>query len=140
MEIIPSTPAIDLIFSHCASGGGARQCNSKTGTHSSNLNLIQIDTSPKGDDVSHFFQSRTLLMVYLNAQSCRNKASELNDLVTDHDIDIFLLTETWLKEQGDEAQKAEMTPAGYILKSFPRKNRRGGGLAFLMKKNPWRNT
>ena len=79
-------------------------------------------------------------MVYLNAQSCRNKASELNDLVTDHDIDIFLLTEAWLKEQGGEAQKAEMTPAGCVLKSLPRKNRRGGALAFLMKKNPWRNT
>ena len=39
--------------------------------------------------------------------------SELNDLVTDHDIDTLLLTETWLKEQGDEAQKAEMTAAGY---------------------------
>ena len=55
-------------------------------------------------------------MVYLNAQSCRNKASELNNLVTDHDIDILLLTETWLKEHGDEAQKAEMTPDAYVLK------------------------
>ena len=53
--------------------------------------------------------------------------------MTDHDIDILLLTETWLKEQGDEAQKAEMTPAGCVLQSFHRKNRRGGGLAFLMK-------
>ena len=61
--------------------------------------------------------------------------SELNDLVTDHDIDTLLLTETWLKEQGDEAQKAEMIQAGYVLKSFHRKNRRGGGLAFLMKKS-----
>ena len=74
-------------------------------------------------------------MVYLNAQSCRHKASELNDLVTDHDIDVLLLTETWLTEQGNEAQKAEMTPADYVLKSFPRKNRRGGGFAFLMKKS-----
>ena len=57
--------------------------------------------------------------------------------MTNHDIGVGLplLTETWLTEQGDEAQKAEMTPAGYILKSFPRKNRRGGGLAFLMKKS-----
>ena len=74
-------------------------------------------------------------MVYLNAQSCRNKASELNDLMTDPDTDILLLTKTWLKEQGDEAQKAEMTPAGHVLKSFPRNNRRGGGLVFLMKKS-----
>ena len=72
-------------------------------------------------------------MVYLNAQSCQNKASALNDLVTDHDTDTLLLTETWLKERGVEAQKAEMTTAGYVLKSLPRKSRRGGSLAFLMK-------
>ena len=28
-----------------------------------------------------------------------------------------------------------MTLAGYVLKSFPRKDRRGGGFAFLMKKS-----
>ena len=61
--------------------------------------------------------------------------SELSSLVTDHDTDILLLTETWLKEHGNEAQKAQMTPAGYALKSFPRKARLGGDLAFLMKKS-----
>ena len=28
-----------------------------------------------------------------------------------------------------------MTPTGCVLRSFPRKNKRGGGLAFLMKKS-----
>ena len=28
-----------------------------------------------------------------------------------------------------------MTPAGYVLKSFPRKDGHGGGLAFLIKKS-----
>ena len=77
------------------------------------LNFIEIDIGPRDDDVSRCSHSGTLLMVYLNAKTCRNKSSELNDLVTDHDIDVLLLTETWLKEQGDEAQKAEMTAAGY---------------------------
>jgi len=61
--------------------------------------------------------------------------SELRNLVTDHDTDILLLTEMWLKQHGNEAQKAQMTPAGYALKSFPRKARLGGDLAFLMKKS-----
>ena len=74
------------------------------------------------------------MVVYLNAQSCRNKMSELNDIVTNHEIDMKLLTETRLKEQGDEALKAEMTPAGFVLKSFPTNDRRRGGLAFLIKK------
>ena len=47
---------------------------------------------------------------------------------------MMLLTETRLKEQGDEALKAEMTPAGFVLKSFPTNDRRRGGLAFLIKK------
>ena len=57
---------------------------------------------------------------YLNLTLCwwsDNKASELNDLLTDHGTDILLLTETELKEPGDEAQRAEMTPAGYVISS-----------------------
>ena len=79
------------------------------------------------------------MVVYLNAQSCRNKTFELNDIVTNHNIDMMLLTETRLKEQGDEALKAEMTPAGFVLKSFPTNDRRRGGLAFLIKKKKSEN-
>ena len=60
-------------------------------------------------------------MVYFNAQSCRNKTSELNDIVTNHDIGMMLLTETRRKEQGDGALKAEMTLARYVLRHFLRK-------------------
>ena len=70
---------------------------------SSNHIFILIDTSPRDNVVSHFSQSTTSLVVNLSAQSCRNKASELNGLVADHDTDMMLLTETWLKEQGGEA-------------------------------------
>ena len=49
---------------------------------------------------------------------------------------MMLLTETCPKGQGDEVQEAEMTPAAYVLKSFPRKDKHGGGLAFFMKQNP----
>ena len=47
-------------------------------------------------------------------------------------IDI-LLTETWLYAQGDEACIAEMTPRGYVLRSFPRTGSRGGGIAFIVR-------
>ena len=60
-------------------------------------------------------------MVYFNAQSCRNKTSELNDIVTNHDIGMMLLTETRRKEQGDGVLKAEKTLAGYVLSHFLRK-------------------
>ena len=71
---------------------------------------------------------------------CRNNAFELSDLVTDRDLNILLLTETWLKELGGEAQKAEMTPSGYLLKSFCWKYGVGGGFAFLINKKKSKKT
>ena len=41
----------------------------------------------------------SLRLAYFNAQSCRQKASEINDLVVDGDFDILLMTETSLTSQ-----------------------------------------
>ena len=73
----------------------------------------------------------SLRLAYFNAQSCRQKASEINDLVVDGDFDILLMTETWLYASGDEAYITEMTPSGYLFHSFPRIGRRGGGIAIM---------
>ena len=37
----------------------------------------------------------SLRLAYFNAQSCHQKASEINDLAVDGDFDILLMTETW---------------------------------------------
>ena len=73
----------------------------------------------------------SLRLAYFNAQSCRQKASEINDLVVDGDFDILLMTETWLYASCDEAYITEMTPSGYLFHSFPRIGRRGGGKSAL---------
>lgn len=44
------------------------------------------------------------------------------------------MCETWLKSLGDDSACADLTPAGYSFKSFPRPSR-GGGLAVLYKDN-----
>ena len=75
----------------------------------------------------------SLRLAYFNAQSCRQKASEINDLVVDGDFDILLMTETWLYASGDEAYITEMTTSGYLFHSFPRIGRRGGGIAIMFK-------
>ena len=54
LETFSSAPAIDGTSSHRTSGRGTRQCSSKTGTRSSNSNLILIDTSPRDDVGSNF--------------------------------------------------------------------------------------
>ena len=49
-------------------------------------------------------QERTkhLRIGYINAQSCRNKAEEMFDLIIEKNIDILLITETWLAQHGDD--------------------------------------
>ena len=65
------------------------------------------------------------------SQSCRQKATDIHELIIDNDADVLMLTETWLYPQGDEAYIAAMTPSGYDCHSFPRLGSRGGGIAFI---------
>ena len=53
-------------------------------------------------------------------------------MILDDGIGILLMTETWLYAQGDETCIAEMTPRGYVLRSFPRTGSRGAGIAFIV--------
>ena len=41
-------------------------------------------------------------------------------------MDILFITETWLKSHGDEGRLRDVTPNGYIVKSFSRESRGGG--------------
>ena len=55
----------------------------------------------------------------------------------DNNIDIMLLTETWLRPAGDEAKIADLAPPGYSVPSFPRSSGRpsvkGEGIAFVLR-------
>ena len=77
---------------------------------------------------SHNFLSRTLLVVYHNAQSCRKKTSELNDLVTDHDIYFVLLywnvaerAEWWSAESWDDTSWSHFSKyvSGFFDSTLP---------------------
>ena len=70
-------------------------------------------------------------MCLLNPCSVCNKTSVLQDFVTDHNIDLMVLTETWLKgDDRDNAILAELQPHGYLSKHKARQGR-GGGVAFM---------
>ena len=51
----------------------------------------------------------------------------------DEAVDIWLLTETWLRCQGDDAKCVDVTPPGYTLRSFPPPTHAtwGGGASLL---------
>ena len=55
----------------------------------------------------------------------------LQDFVTEHNIDLMVLTETWLKgDDRDNVILAELLPPGYTIKHKPRQGR-GGGVAIM---------
>ena len=71
-----------------------------------------------------------------NTQSSREVATEISEIVLDNDLDILMLTETWLYAEGDEAYESAMTPHGYKSYFFPRRGKkRGGGIAFIIRSN-----
>jgi len=71
-------------------------------------------------------------MCLLNCQSSRNKCDDIADLITTNNIDILVITETWLKTSGDESIIATLTPSGYRFHQFARQSR-GGGVAIIFR-------
>ena len=85
-----------------------------------------------------------LCVCHLNAQSIcgnalktRQKRTAIVDFIADHDVDIMIVSETWLRESGDESKCADLRPPGYKLYNFPRKlgttAKSGGGIALIVK-------
>ena len=68
-----------------------------------------------------------------NARSVRNKAIIYSYYILENDLDIIIITETWLNDQGDESVIHELVPAGYSYVSRNRKNREGGGIIIIYK-------
>ena len=89
-------------------------------------NLTRISCQPHLQELSQRFK-----VLYLNAQSCRNKTTELSDLTDESNADLVFLTETWLKAVGDEVKLQELIPPGFVTHSCPRKGRPAGGIAVL---------
>ena len=56
----------------------------------------------------------SLKVCHWNARSLKNKSLILADYVISHDVDIMLLTETWLSDEDDTIIK-EITPPGYVI-------------------------
>ena len=59
----------------------------------------------------------------------------LFDHITEHDLDLLLVTETWLTKTNEERVKAELLPDGYKMVHHMRPARRGGGVGLIYKSN-----
>ena len=89
-----------------------------------NLIMISLQIKPTlANDTS---------IALFNARSVNSpeKRTEMNTFITDENIQLMFLTETWSRARGDDARCSDLTPAGYSIRSFPRPSR-GGGLAVI---------
>ena len=74
-------------------------------------------------------------LAFTNVRSIKNKSTSVDRFITGHNIDIFAITETWLRKDETSSLLSEITPAGYKLYHRPREDRRGGGVGFLVNCN-----
>ena len=104
------------------------------GVNCANLRTVQTlkISSPKNELK---VKVHNLRFGYLNTRSCRGKTEDIVDLILEESVDILFITETWLKESGDEVTINDLKPPNYELKSLPRKDRRGGGIAVIYKES-----
>ena len=71
----------------------------------------------------------------INIQSIGNKTNKIRNLIVDQNLDICMMTETWLSGNvSDNSKINEMTPKSHKFFHIPRINKRGGGVGILVKK------
>ena len=80
--------------------------------------------------------TKTFNLSLWNSQSVGNKTTELCEYVTNRDIDVLCLTETWMHHD-DQVVIGEISPPGYAFISVPRKcvnpKYQRGGVGILYK-------
>ena len=77
--------------------------------------------------------ARNIKACHLNVRSLRNKTSAFSDFVLSNDLDIVGVTETCLRPSDTQGLMDEITPAGFQLHQVPRENKKGGGVAVLVR-------
>ena len=71
----------------------------------------------------------------INIQSVGNKTNAIESLINELNLDIFVLTETWLRNDiSDSSKIKEMTPKSHNFYHKPRENKSGGGVGIFISK------
>ena len=84
--------------------------------------------------VSDKLGCKNLKVQYINARSIRNKTEIIFIEIIDKEIDIFVITESWLtNDESDIVSLQSIIPSGCKFMHLPKPNRtgRGGGVAVV---------
>ena len=115
------------IPSRSADCGGCRQGTKRSSRNSDNL--IRINCS-NGVPLLNGNRNQSLLLCSLNTPSVRNKTADVFDYACDCKADLFMFTESWLRE-GDEAVRTELCPDYYKFMGQNRIGRSVGGTGII---------
>ena len=69
-----------------------------------------------------------LTISHVNVHSVNNKVGILQSIITERNLDICAITETWLKLEDDDLTIKQIPPDGYNIISYPRCNGCMGGV------------
>ena len=113
---------------------GSRGGRNKARAWSSNKGVHQhlLQTLPKYDITK--WNDTTIRMLLINIQSMKSKIDALLHHITLNDIDICLITETWIQTDEDlQILDANISGLGYKVINKCRENKPGGGIACTYK-------
>ena len=94
-------------------------------------NLVYINC------ISSYLWPRNISIGLWNARSVNNKISTVCSSILENGTDVFAVTETWMNESKQKCIISEFRASlsGYNFHSIPRSNRKGGGVAAIMRSN-----
>lgn len=99
------------------------------------LSTTAITCTQDTETTDHLKEKELLLFGLINSRSLANKASMMREHLVAHDLDLLVVTETWLTNANEDRVKAELLPCGYSMMHRMRQGKRGGGVAIIYKSN-----
>ena len=115
---------------------GNRKRKRKLNTHPSFFNKAKTPSPTPTPSCGKYIPDRNkITLCFWNSQSVRLKTQVIKDFRLEHDIDIYLLAETWLTETNHTQIITELKDNTCNFINYPRPfDQSGGGLGVIYKK------